>query len=720
MIQPSNQWSLQQLNPDGSAAAATQTLASLGIDSAQYDLNNMAADVMTFTVGGLAIDAAELWPYGTLLALIDPTGVRRFFGRIEPWTRDGQPGEQNHLGRLVNPWWYLVNKIYQQRYTVGTFANYPGTGNPEPETYTTYSSPRVILNILFVPPPGFNPAPGAPPIEVNEPFGWAYATTGQQIEDALEWAILNGAPINIGQIDPAILPFSDFQKGITCADVIKKMFRLEPDFVMHWDYTTTPFPTVHFLKIASLTPLLIDLTDITITERVKISERPDWQKSYVSISYDQTNSEPSGTYLSIFEDLYPNPVPAGVEAQFTGVDLFCDLGGAKVTATSQSASFASLPFIIDGLSGFDQVIGWNHWKPDLNDPDIISVTILNNYPGIPNPAIVTIDEWNQAQDGSYSLVPYNPLCTFAITDGAWADWITTKIGNTSVPVIAQRVQATAHAQVVRSKGQGVPNAVDIIPLSQDFTVVNLNTYGLSTQFNETTNTIQQTAETIPVGLAQAMWTCWQNLALEGNFTNVEAVLGSNISISRKNCLNFKTAGTVNWTNVNAVVQRIAGDIATGVTSVQFGAPLHLTGHELIDAIRATRYRVTSVDIAYLFGGQLKQGGGTIVATRKTHAHAAQSGKGHDQVHVVASNPSAVYGIDPFIVQDGTTGAISQSPPNWSPTVVIDPRKAKGSDGNWHQLTIQEQKVCVSVNGVLKQRTLLALTSGIYQGEGDTA
>ena len=45
-------------------------LAALGIESATYDLNNLAADTLTFTVGGAALDAATLWPYGTLLAVL--------------------------------------------------------------------------------------------------------------------------------------------------------------------------------------------------------------------------------------------------------------------------------------------------------------------------------------------------------------------------------------------------------------------------------------------------------------------------------------------------------------------------------------------------------------------------------------------------------------------------------------------------------------------------
>jgi hypothetical protein len=69
------------------------------------------------------------------------------------------------------------------------------------------------------------------------------ATTGQQIADAVNWAIVQGAPIQLGTVDHRDVALQrGFQKGITCADVIKSMFRKEPDFVMDWDSPTMPFP----------------------------------------------------------------------------------------------------------------------------------------------------------------------------------------------------------------------------------------------------------------------------------------------------------------------------------------------------------------------------------------------------------------------------------------------------------------------------------------------
>ena len=281
--QADNTWKVQLINADGSLNGAPATLASLGIESATFDLNNLAADTLTFTVGGLAFDAAQLWKYGQLVAVLKPDGTRFFFGRVEPWTREGTPDSQNHLGRLVNPWWYLVQKIYSQRYVSAI-----GDAKGNITGYNTYSTPRVVLNILYN--------------GQVAPAGFYSATTGQQIADAVNWAISQGAPIKLGVTDPATLPFSDFQKGIFCSEVIKLMFRKEPDFVMDWDYTTTPFPTVHFRKMASLTPLLIDLTTVTVREQVRIKERPDWQRSYVRITYDQTNSYSGGQFLAIYQD----------------------------------------------------------------------------------------------------------------------------------------------------------------------------------------------------------------------------------------------------------------------------------------------------------------------------------------------------------------------------------------------------------------------------------
>lgn len=718
--QPSNDWSVQVLNADGTNNGTPKTLAALGIESATYDLNNMAADTLTFTVGGKALDAATLWSYGTLLAVLKPDGTRFFVGRVEPWTRDGRPDSQNHLGRLVNPWWYLEHKIYEQTYIRTVFNTLPAVGSEwVPSGTVTYTTPRVVLNVLYDGGPGGR--------------GFYAATTGQQLADAVNWAIAAGAPIKLGVTDPATLPFSDFQKGIFCADVIKLQFRKEPDFVVDWDYITLPFPTIHFRKPASLAPLTIDLRDATAREAVSIKERPDWQRSYVKINYDQTNSYNGEQFLATYADWYSAlgqgnygngaatseitgvGLPDDPESKFRGVDLFCDLTGytANVNTTYAEANFASQPFDINSL------VCWQNWQPSLVpevDPKkgiVKTVTLEDGTdPNYPAPVLTLVDEFND--DGSPATV--DASCLHELVDGEWAQWI----NNSN----AQRVRAVCyHTTENRNKQKETKLA------NHDFTAVNINTGGVSKKFiNKSTNAAgYQYAEAIPEGLAKAMWTSWQNLAIEGSFTDVAAVVGAHQNISRANSLNFLTAtpgvaGAPDWRAVNALVQQISGDIAKGANRVNFGAPLKITGHDLIDAIRATRYRITTIDLGYLFGGAMGGGssGGSVPFGRKTHARHSAHGGAHTRVHVVSENPDPQPLTHACFRTDGATGISTWVEPNGpgQPAVVMDPSKAKGTDNNWHPCGLIEVKIPQVINGKCYQRTMIVFGSLSFQAPDD--
>ena len=46
---------------------------------------------------------------------------------------------------------------------------------------------------------------------------------------------------------------------ITCAEALTKQWRWARDMVLWWDYTTTPYPTVHFRKADNLAAVTIDL-----------------------------------------------------------------------------------------------------------------------------------------------------------------------------------------------------------------------------------------------------------------------------------------------------------------------------------------------------------------------------------------------------------------------------------------------------------------------------
>jgi len=497
----------------------------------------------------------------------------------------------------------------------------------------------------------------------------------------VNWVIAAGAPMKLGTMDPDALPFSSYKKGITCAEVIKLMFRIEPDFVVDWDYSTLPLPTIHFRKTKSLTPILINLTDATIREHVNVKERPDWQRSYVKINYDQVNTNSSGQFVTLFADWYSAlgqgnssngaaytiaegaALPADVESKFRGVDLFVDLQGFVSSGGSQAASFASIPF------DHTDINQWVKWKPDLIDPKTTATRILNSeaspivmasdgktiqYPALPAadgtkyslPAIATRDEL----DNSGANIEYNPECIYELVDGEWADWIP--------GIVGQRVRASCTVQLFKKNG-----AVSYKTLHHDMTVVNYNTAGISKNFVLPFAGASQNAEDVPAGLAKSMWTSWRNLAIEGSFTNVESVIGNSLALSRSNSLNFLTTnpgenGKPDWRAVNALVQRISGDIARGLQNVGFGAPLRITGHDLVDAMRATRYRMAPIDLGYLFGGPLGGGGQMAVKfARKTHSRSSQHGASHSEKLVVSQDPSQLP-TDTHFTADPISGQIT--------------------------------------------------------------
>jgi hypothetical protein len=205
-------------------------------------------------------------------------------------------------------------------------------------------------------------------------------------------------------------------------------------------------------------------------------------------------------------------------------------------------------------------------------------------------------------------------------------------------------------------------------VTKEFTAVSYNTAFVDTAINVQASTIISYAEAQPSGLAQIMYNAWRSLAVEGSFTTLESEIGAtNAQITRANCLNFTSAalaahagdGTIlDWSAVNAPVRRVSGSAVKGTCTVEFGAPLHLTANALVDLVRASRVRVVSVDLNFLFGGYLSNGGGTIKHVKKTHAHAAEHGADEPQVHVVVG-PDA---LDPtrtlVMTSDSSTGLVS--------------------------------------------------------------
>jgi hypothetical protein len=650
-------------------AGTEKSLADWGLDDLQFSDNDLAPATVEFTAAGRAVDAADLFAYGSRVIIYQNRsydtvahtfsgGTCWFDGRVEPWERDGTSGSEDCIGRLVNAWWYFERLQYKMQFIRTT-----GVG-----TTTIYTTNRVVLGV------GIN----------GTGTSWVIYNTGDQITAAINWAISQGAPVTLGKMAPWAPVVSDFQKCIKVSQVIQKMWQIESDFSVVWDYSTVGTdptspgnPTVHFLKCsqANLNPALssgvkatLVLTPVTINldagnwiSKFKIRPRPDWIKSYVFINYDQISTIGSKDYLAIGSDQWPATLPTDTESKFNGVDLYFDLAGSKQAIQNQEGHITSAPFDITSLAQ------WQKWKSELLAPTVASAVILGasttpaSSTSHPAPAVVT-----KEVDSSGATVAYNSANAYELLDGNYADWMgdsTLMTGAGLSPITAQKVKATAWVFITFANGTKTFKQI-----TKEFTAISYNTAFVDTTINVQTTTTTAYAEAQPTGLAKIMYNAWRSLAVEGSFNTVETEIGAtNAQLTRANCLNFTSAalaahagdGTIlDWSAVNAPVRRVSGSAVKGTCTIEFGAPLHLTANALVDLVRATRVRVTSVNLAFLFGGQLSNGGSTIKHMRKTHAHAAEHGADEPQVLVVAGPDTLDATRTQVITSDSSTGLVT--------------------------------------------------------------
>ena len=644
-----------------------KSLADWGLDDLQFSDNDLAPATIEFTAAGRAVDAADLFAYGSRVIIYQNRtgsgttwsgGTCWFDGRVEPWERNGSPGSEDCIGRLVNAWWYFERLQYKMQFIRTT-----GVG-----TTTTYTTNRVVLGVSIN----------------GTGTSWVIYNTGDQIAAAINWAISQGAPVTLGKVAPWAPVISDFQKCIKVSQVIEKMWQIESDFIVVWDYSTVGTdptspgtPTIHFLKCSQtnlnpalssgvkatlvLTPVTINLDAGNWISKFKIRPRPDWIKSYVFINYDQISTFGSNDYLSIGSDQWPATLPTDTESKFNGVDLYFDLAGSKQSVQNQSGNLTTAPFDITNLTQ------WQKWKSELLAPTVASAVILGasttpaSGASHPAPTLVT-----KEVDSSGAIVAYNSANAYELLDGNYADWMadSTLMTSAGFPVItAQKVKATAWVFITFTNGTKTFKQI-----TKEFTAISYNTAYAATVLNVQTVTTTAYAEVQPTGLAKIMYNAWRSLAVEGSFTTLESEIGAtNAQLTRANCLNFTSAavaahagdGTIlDWSAVNAPVRRVSGSAVKGTCTIEFGAPLHLTANALVDLVRASRVRVTSVNLAYLFGGQLNNGGGTVKHVRKTHAHAAEHGADEPQVHVVAGPDTLDATRSQVMTSDSSTGLVS--------------------------------------------------------------
>lgn len=561
-----------------------KSVSAWGLENLQRRRANLDIDTVAFIADGRNVDANALFAYGSTIEIFRDReqdgetfgeGTRWFYGRIQPWDRFGDGIRHSHNGTCVGPMWYLANRVFRQ--TVKAFNGFSipddPTSTPNPPITKTFN--HIFLNQSID--------------TVAHPSGklnWR-----EQVIEAIEWAISCGDPIQIGNITPAFDVPIDEVKNITCLQVLQQMYRWCLDATFWFDYSTQPYPTLHCKRHSELTAVDLNLKAGNLIERFNIRERPDWKRPYVRLQYEQTNNG----LTDIVEDIYPDPLPAGPPAG--GLETTIDLKGWSVRRLSQR--IRTEPYDVNDANWWKGKLKW------LSDSQVESVALANVAPY--TPSIVP-------RDGS----TLNPLLIreLAPNGGQVADWMT--------EVVSQRVRAAAWFDVTL-KNSTVKTKVAV---HHDFVATNAE----SKVYTNGQGEIEQVGDPRPVGLAQEMWTATQALGAEGDVRLTLEDLPSVVDFGQK--LNFTNADQAAWANLGALIQSIEDDVASGSSTIQFGAPQNLNAGELVELLQVARGRFNPSSLS------IRGSGETVSAESElpdqTSEANSNSGAGQYQKHVTSN------------------------------------------------------------------------------------
>lgn len=306
------------------AHSVEKTFAEWGLNGLERALVNQTADTVAFSAPGRAYDEEPLFSYGDTLS-IRRDGALWFQGRVAQVPRVGEADAEGIRYKLVGPWWYLDDLVFQQNWKqLQDFSD-------EDSSLLDVTRSRVVI---------------------GQTIDGAKLSGAAQIAEVINFAIAQGRPLQLGTVEPdADIPWDERQDP-SCAEVIRRVLRWTPDAVAYFDYTTTP-PTFHVRHRASLSPFSMTLNAGAPVKSVKIAPRYDLQRSVVVLKYEQTQTVNGQDFTRIVRDQYPPDVDENAVGALT---MTLELSGGS--ATYQTQSVTTSPIQENSVTWWKEKLPW--------------------------------------------------------------------------------------------------------------------------------------------------------------------------------------------------------------------------------------------------------------------------------------------------------------------------------------------------------------------------
>lgn len=283
-------WQLQYIDDGGNAQnltfaqlAALEGARNVG-DAWQASFLSHKSSRITLKLPGVPPHIAPAIPFESRVKIIDPTGTVQFSGFRTDRTSTGEPNKSFSSYVFEDEWYFLDHVPYCQQW-LRTAAN--GSQSVVPFQFIVLYQPN--SNQVYNP----------------QPLEGQLITDGQQMVDILNWAISQGAHLQIGEIDLDFYQAWYPVQNLKCGDALRHCLRLHPGVFTEIDCTTNP-PTFHARARTGLLPLNLPYSYTDALGRrhtaLDIQPRPELQPKRVALFYRVI----SGKYtLETPVDIYP-------------------------------------------------------------------------------------------------------------------------------------------------------------------------------------------------------------------------------------------------------------------------------------------------------------------------------------------------------------------------------------------------------------------------------
>jgi hypothetical protein len=633
------------------------------------ELFNMAPDVLALVSPGACDRAVEFAYDGAVVVRRDRVagaggtfsgGTIFFRGRAVDPERVGEGAQEGLVYRFVGPWADFEECVYQQ-----TWRQFAGWENGDPNGNPTFT--ETYASEVFI----------------GMATDGTRLNTGEQIEDAVAWAIECGVSVQIGTIDPAVNIMLYHARDTMVSEVINQMLRVSPDCVGFFDYATTP-PTFHVRSLANMTSVALDVRG---HPGLRLRPRHDLQVPAVCLKF------------KILDVIDGRPCPVIVQQNYpltaTGKERRAlihtiELAGTELSHLQVQISCAAIGAVQSANN--DIRLAW--WKG--RDPQLGSTKVN------PNTVTVSVAEVTDESGNPVSLDAY----PFELIDGAVDTWMSS--GGVSGSWKRVTVKAVATFDLYRiASGWADPNAAKFLVEKQR--QIELSATGVIVT-NLPTGTYRRTesyveGEAVPLGLAQAIYESHSALQFEGSVTLVGAEvpadapgLGCKVDVQ-----------TGDATYANCMVQGVAMDLGSGKVTLRVGPAAHLGVSDLIELMRVNRYRVVQHSPATRTSASVSSG--TITLPKVASARSTTGGNG-DREQLGLSAP--VTGGTATIRQDAANKRFTIEVVNDSGVVQVAAGQIIMELVAGKEIKMREWDVCATVDGQQVNGKAHFLSSGFVQ------